>query len=121
MCQIDKLRVRVETFQRGVFIVGIEGHKWQALVLEKLDEVDSEKTFADAAFAVEDEVELFFHRSSGFAKSMRAMRGPSAAGGLIGSSGALRKLSSNAARVSSVGAAVGGTLSFAMEAGAEAT
>ena len=57
--QIQKPGVRMKPFQRRVFIVGINRDVGDALVLEKLDEIDGEEAFADTAFAVEDEVETF--------------------------------------------------------------
>ena len=57
--QIEKLRVRVKPLQRRILVVGINRDVGDALVLEELDEVDGEETFADTAFAIEDEVETF--------------------------------------------------------------
>ena len=46
-----------------------------ALVFEELNKIDGEETFADAAFAIEDEVETF-HVLSGLSILTCAMRGP---------------------------------------------
>ena len=46
-----------------------------ARVLEKLNEIDGEETFANSSFAVEDEVETF-HVVWGFSIRTCAMRGP---------------------------------------------
>ena len=51
-----------------------------ARVLEKLNEIDGEETFANSAFAVEDEVETF-HVLWGLSIRICAMRGPRVRGG----------------------------------------
>ena len=65
----------MKSFQRRVFVVAINRDVRDTLVFEKLHEVDSEETFADAAFAVENEVETF-HVFSGLSIRTCAMRGP---------------------------------------------
>ena len=49
----------MKPFQRRVFVVGINSNVGAALVFEELNEIDGEEAFADAAFAVEDEVNTF--------------------------------------------------------------
>ena len=73
---------RVKPFQRRVFVVAVTGDKGNGFIFQILNQIDGEKTFADAAFAVQDEVELLFHSSPGLANSMRAMRGPPSPAGL---------------------------------------
>jgi len=46
-----------------------------ALVFQVMDKVDGEETFADTAFAVEDEIETF-HVVCGLSIRICAMRGP---------------------------------------------
>ena len=73
--QVKKSRVGMKPFQRRVLVVAINRDMGDALVFEKLDEVDGEEAFADAAFAVENEVETF-HVFSGLSIRTCAMRGP---------------------------------------------
>ena len=42
-------------------MVGVDGVMDQLTILEVLNEVCGDEAFADAAFAVNDEVDLFFH------------------------------------------------------------
>jgi hypothetical protein len=42
-------------------MVGVDGVMHQLPILEILNEVRGDEAFADAAFAVNDEVDLFFH------------------------------------------------------------
>jgi len=51
----------METLQCRIFVVGINGDVGDGIIFEKLNEIDGEKTFADAALAVDDGVELFLH------------------------------------------------------------
>src|SRR5258706_79398 len=67
----------MKPFQRGIFIVAINGDMGDAFVLEELDEIHGEEAFADSAFAVEDEVEAF-HVGGGLSFRTCAMRGPRA-------------------------------------------
>src|SRR5207302_10535086 len=86
----------MEAFQSRVFVIAVKGRIADFTVFEVLDEVDGEEAFADAAFAVEDEDESFFH-NRGLGSSMNstsAICGPSNCG-------------FGAGRVESVGGAVG--------------
>src|ERR1035437_9667376 len=65
----------MKPLQRRVLVVAINRDVSDAPVLEELHEVDAEETFADAAFAIEDEVETF-HVFSGLSIRTWAMRGP---------------------------------------------
>ena len=65
----------MESFQCRVFVVAINGDVRDALVFEELHEVVGEETFADAALAVENEVETF-HVLSGLSIRTCAIRGP---------------------------------------------
>jgi len=49
----------MKPLERRIFVVAVNGGVGDAFVLEVLDEIDGEETFADAAFAVENEVETF--------------------------------------------------------------
>jgi hypothetical protein len=51
----------METLQCRIFVVGINGDVGDGIIFEKLNEIDGEKTFADAALAVDDGVELFLN------------------------------------------------------------
>ncbi len=57
--QIEKSRVGMKPFQRRVLVVAVNRDMGDALVFEELDEIDGEKTFADAAFAIKDENQSF--------------------------------------------------------------
>ena len=57
--QINEAGVGMEAIQRRVFVVAVNGDVLDALVFQVLDKIDGEETFADTAFAVEDEVETF--------------------------------------------------------------
>src|ERR1019366_4622814 len=58
---VEKPSFWMETLQRRVFVVGINGDVGDAVVFEELDKIDGEETFADAALAVDDGIELFLH------------------------------------------------------------
>jgi len=49
----------MKPFQRRVLVVTVNRDMDDALVFEKLDEIDGEETFADAAFAIKDENQSF--------------------------------------------------------------
>lgn len=51
----------MKSFQRRIFIVGINGRVRNRIVFQILDEVHREKTFPDAALSVDDGVDLFWH------------------------------------------------------------
>ena len=51
----------METLQCRIFVVGVNGDVGDAVVFEILDKIDGKKTFADAALAIDDGVELFLH------------------------------------------------------------
>jgi len=57
--ELDEGRFGMEAGERGVFVVAVKDGMGNGLVFEILDEVDGKETFADTAFAVEDEVETF--------------------------------------------------------------
>jgi hypothetical protein len=52
----------VKTLERRVLVVGIEGAMFDLVIFEILDEVRREEALSDAAFAVNDDVDLFGHR-----------------------------------------------------------
>ena len=60
--KIDELRLRVEALQRRVFVVAVDRAMSDAAIFEILNEVRGEEAFSDAAFAVDDEVDLFVHK-----------------------------------------------------------
>src|SRR6266498_2357566 len=74
--EVDEGCVRVEPLQCGVLIVAVARNEGQGFVFEKLYKVYCEKALPDATIAVEDQVELAFHRSPGLANLILAMRGP---------------------------------------------
>lgn len=57
--QVNERHVRVEPFQRRVFVVGVYGQMRRGTILQILDEIDSEETFPDAALAVENQIDSF--------------------------------------------------------------
>ena len=59
MVGVNETDFRMEPFEGRVFVITVEGRMADMAVFEVLDEVDGEEAFADAAFAVEDEVEPF--------------------------------------------------------------
>jgi hypothetical protein len=76
---LNEDRFRMKPFEGGVFVVAVKGGMGDATVFEILHKVDGEETFANAAFAVEDEDESLFH-VFGFGSSMKstsAICGPS--------------------------------------------
>ena len=76
--QIEKPCVGMKPLQRRILVVAINRDVGDALVFEELDEVDGEEAFADAAFAIEDEIESFHvvvrfeHPHLGDARAARA-------------------------------------------------
>jgi len=52
----------VEALERRVFVVTVDRAMSEAAIFEILNEVRSEEAFSDAAFAVDDEVDLFVHK-----------------------------------------------------------
>ena len=52
----------MEAFERGVFVVGVNGAVGRAEILVELDEVRGKSAFPNTAFAVEDENEAFYTR-----------------------------------------------------------
>src|SRR4029453_10914966 len=59
--KIDELRFRVEAFERRVLVVAIDCAMSYAAIFEILNKIRGEEAFSDAAFAVDDEVDLFVH------------------------------------------------------------
>src|SRR5579872_3815628 len=57
--KINELRVGMETFQRGILVVGVDGDMAYAFVLQELDEVYREEAFAYPALSVDDQVKAF--------------------------------------------------------------
>ncbi len=62
MLKIDEFRLRVEALERRVFVVAVDSAMSDAAIIEILNEVRGEEAFPDAAFAVDDEVDLFVHK-----------------------------------------------------------
>lgn len=62
MLKIDELRLRVEALERRVLVVAVDCAMSDAAIFEILNEVRGEEAFSDAAFAVDDEVDLFVHK-----------------------------------------------------------
>ena len=60
--KIDELRLRVEALERRVLVVAVDRAMSDAAIFEILNEVCGEEAFSDAAFAVDDEVDLFVHK-----------------------------------------------------------
>src|ERR1019366_1070350 len=58
---IEKQGFGMKPFQRRIFVVGINGDVGDVVIFEELDKIDGEETFADAALAVDDGIELFLH------------------------------------------------------------
>jgi hypothetical protein len=52
LLEIDEVRIRLETLERGVLVVAVDGATGDAAILEIPDEVRSEEALADAAFAL---------------------------------------------------------------------
>src|ERR1041385_5632646 len=75
VCDIEELYVRVKPLQSRILVVAINRDVGDALVFEELDEINGEEAFANAAFAIEDEVEPF-HVLGGLMIRTCAMRGP---------------------------------------------
>ena len=61
MFEIDELRFGVETLKRRVLVVAVDGAMSDTSIFEILNEVRGEEALSDAAFAVNDEVDLFVH------------------------------------------------------------
>jgi hypothetical protein len=55
----------VKALEGGVLVVAVDGTVAETAIVQILDEVGGEEALADAAFAVDDEVDLFGHRRSG--------------------------------------------------------
>ena len=51
----------MEALERRVLVVAVDGAMRDTAILEILNEVRGEEALADAAFAVDDEVDLFGH------------------------------------------------------------
>ena len=60
--EIDELRLRVEALQRRVFVVAVDRAMRDAAIFEILNEVRGEEAFSNAAFAIDDEIDLFVHK-----------------------------------------------------------
>src|SRR5438445_263940 len=75
VCEIEELHVRVKALQSRILVVAINRDVGDALVFEKLDEVDGEEAFANAAFAIEDEIKPL-HVLGDLRIRTCAMRGP---------------------------------------------
>jgi ApbE superfamily uncharacterized protein (UPF0280 family) len=60
--KIDELRLWVEALERRVFVVAVDRAMSDAAIFEILNEVRGEEALSDAAFAVDDEVDLFVHK-----------------------------------------------------------
>ena len=71
----------MEALEGGVLVVGVDGAMRNTAILEILNKVRGEEALADAAFAVDEKVDLFGHK---VAPDQRfrgsAMRGPRARG-----------------------------------------
>ena len=63
--EIDELCFGVETLKRRVLVVAVDRAMGDAAVLEILNEVRGEEALSDAAFTVDDEVDLFVHTKAG--------------------------------------------------------
>jgi hypothetical protein len=60
--EVDEFGFPVKTLERRVLVVGIEGAMLDLVIFEILDKVRREEALSDAAFAVNDDVDLFGHR-----------------------------------------------------------
>ena len=60
--KINELRLRMESLQRRVLVVAVDHATGDAAIFEILNEVRGEEAFSDAAFAVDDEIDLFVHK-----------------------------------------------------------
>jgi hypothetical protein len=58
---VHELGVGVEAQQSRVLIVGVYGAMWHTAIFERLHDVHGEEALSDAAFSVEDEVQLPGH------------------------------------------------------------
>ena len=74
-CDVEELRVRMKPLQSRILVVAINRDVGDALVFEELDEVDGEEAFANAAFAIEDEIKPL-HVLGGLIIRTCAIRGP---------------------------------------------
>ncbi len=57
--QVEKTRVGMKPLQRRILVVGVNRDVRDTFVLEELDEIHSEEALADAAFAIQDQIESF--------------------------------------------------------------
>ena len=104
--QVEETGLRVESLQRGILVVAVDGDMGDPFVLEELDEVDGKEAFADTAFAIEDEVESF-HVFGVVTMRTWAIRGPRGRSGRVWStSGSSLGGSEAPASVAVAGAAV---------------
>src|SRR6266540_3273584 len=74
-CSSGWVRRRFAKCQSRILVVAINRDVGDAPVFEELDEVDGEEAFADAAFAIEDEIKPL-HVPGGLRMRTCAMRGP---------------------------------------------
>ena len=108
--EVEKLRVGMKPFERRVFVVAVDGDVRDTLVLQELHEVNGKETFADAAFAVDDEIKTF-HVFCGVSIRTWAIRGPRVRAGGVSLSEVFACASSREPASAGCGAAVGNLLS----------
>ena len=62
MFKIDELDCRMKALQRRVLVIAVDCTVSRAAIFQILNKVDGEKAFSDAAFSVDDEIDLFVHK-----------------------------------------------------------